>query len=334
MAFFNKKEEVLDLELTAYGKYLLSQGQMDPVFYAFFDDDILYDLNAAGVEENQNDTERRIKYNTPSLKTQPNRTGAETRTNEFLLNITQSWGTTIADNSVSFVDSFNSAPSPFEAQSTEAYISPLGTSDIKTKYAPAWQINMLHSQISSSLDYSTSNLTASNPGLNSGFVQNIPQIDITLDYKTFFSTDEEREFLGQSADPTTGVSPEYTKVAGPINLDNIFLFVEESYLLIDVQEINGVFGKENFDVAVYLTSSTLLPGNGLQALSYISSESQLELMESDKVEYHLNVAADGEIPLQIQEKHGIKDYIHLGGSARLRLGRDLYGSTPNEDPCE
>ena len=38
MAFFNKKEEVMDIELTQYGKYLLSQGKFKPVFYAFFDE--------------------------------------------------------------------------------------------------------------------------------------------------------------------------------------------------------------------------------------------------------------------------------------------------------
>ena len=43
MSFFNKKEDVIDLQLTQYGKYLLSQGKLKPVYYAFFDDDILYD---------------------------------------------------------------------------------------------------------------------------------------------------------------------------------------------------------------------------------------------------------------------------------------------------
>jgi len=38
MEFFNKKEEVLDVQLTEYGKYLLSQGRMKPAFYAFYDD--------------------------------------------------------------------------------------------------------------------------------------------------------------------------------------------------------------------------------------------------------------------------------------------------------
>ena len=41
MEFFNKKEEVIDLQLTQYGKYLLSLGKFKPVYYAFYDDGIV-----------------------------------------------------------------------------------------------------------------------------------------------------------------------------------------------------------------------------------------------------------------------------------------------------
>tara|TARA_R110000824_G_scaffold73866_6_gene188027 strand:+ start:10822 stop:11835 length:1014 start_codon:yes stop_codon:yes gene_type:complete len=337
MGFFNKKEDVLDLELTAYGKYLLSQGRLDPVYYAFFDDDVLYDLKAAGSEEFQNDTERRIKYNTPALKTQPNRTGAETRTKEFLLNVTGAWPSTISDNSVAFVDSFNSAPNPFEAQSSEPYIGSLGTSDLKTEFSPSWHLNMLHGEITSSLDYRTANLTASNPGLAHGYVQNIPQLNIELDYRSFFSTPEEIEFLGgggEAVDAATGISVDYTQLTNAINSDGICLYVSEDYLLIDVEEINGIFGKENFYMEVFVTGAASTPGNSLQPLSFTSDESLLDELGEDTVDYHLNISVDKEIPSQIQENHAIKRYIGHAGSARLRLGRDLYGSTPDEEPCE
>jgi len=35
MAFFDKKEEVIDIQLTQYGKHLLSKGLFRPVSYAF-----------------------------------------------------------------------------------------------------------------------------------------------------------------------------------------------------------------------------------------------------------------------------------------------------------
>ena len=45
MKFFNPKEEVIDLELTPYGESLLSVGIFKPVYYAFFDDDVVYNTH-------------------------------------------------------------------------------------------------------------------------------------------------------------------------------------------------------------------------------------------------------------------------------------------------
>ena len=41
MTFFNKKEDVLPIELTPYGRKILGQGKFKPVYYTFLDDDIL-----------------------------------------------------------------------------------------------------------------------------------------------------------------------------------------------------------------------------------------------------------------------------------------------------
>jgi hypothetical protein len=35
MSFFNKKEEVIEIELTSYGKSLLAKGKLRPTHYAF-----------------------------------------------------------------------------------------------------------------------------------------------------------------------------------------------------------------------------------------------------------------------------------------------------------
>ena len=45
--FLNKKEQVIDLKLTSYAKYLLSIGRFKPHSYAFFDDNVLYDKKYA-----------------------------------------------------------------------------------------------------------------------------------------------------------------------------------------------------------------------------------------------------------------------------------------------
>ena len=66
MPFFNKKEDVIDIQLTKYGKSLVALGKFKPVYYAFFDEDILYDVahmdmgESGTATEAQNDTETRI----------------------------------------------------------------------------------------------------------------------------------------------------------------------------------------------------------------------------------------------------------------------------------
>ena len=60
MSFFDKKEEVIEMKLTEYGKRKLQLGRLNPTFYAFFDDDILYNTDAAGFTEAQNHYKRPV----------------------------------------------------------------------------------------------------------------------------------------------------------------------------------------------------------------------------------------------------------------------------------
>ena len=69
MSFFDAKQEVIDIELTLFGRGLLARGFFKPVYYRFFDDDVLYNIEYAGVSEEQNTTEDRI-LETPRAKTQ------------------------------------------------------------------------------------------------------------------------------------------------------------------------------------------------------------------------------------------------------------------------
>ena len=69
MEFFNKKEDVIDLQLTNFGRHLLSKGRFKPVFYSFFDDNILYNSKNAGFQEEQNASEERIRE-AQSIQTQ------------------------------------------------------------------------------------------------------------------------------------------------------------------------------------------------------------------------------------------------------------------------
>jgi len=264
MSFFNKKEEVLDFQLTEYGKRLLQQGNLKPALYSFFDDDILYDISAGsaqtgaavggiftGSAENQNSTDRRIKYETPNLRVQKHTTGAETRVNQFLESVSdvvsEKSGSSqteflIAENSVEFVNAFQDTPQ--FAQKFFLGSDPIGTSDLKSSNSPAWQVNCLANEISASQAYLTVNLTSSNVGLGQGIVRKIPQLDITIDYKTFYL---EAENVQDYDDPvlkniiSLGTSPDST----------VGLYVQENYLVLDISEANTSNLKENFDIEVF-----------------------------------------------------------------------------------
>ena len=82
--FLNKKEQVFDIKLTSYGNHLLSIGKFKPMYYEFFDDNILYDGRYAmytgsnapeksdsgiTLRENQNLVHKRIKEETQYLET-------------------------------------------------------------------------------------------------------------------------------------------------------------------------------------------------------------------------------------------------------------------------
>ena len=70
MSFFDSNQEVLDIQLTSYGKYLLSKGEFSPVYYSFFDDDVIYDQSYVGLAHSSKDSEVRILDQTPYLRLQ------------------------------------------------------------------------------------------------------------------------------------------------------------------------------------------------------------------------------------------------------------------------
>ena len=81
--FFDKKEDVMDIQLTQYGKHLLSMGKFKPVYYAFYDQDVVYDGRYGPGRETQNEAQHRIKNLTSHTKAQYVFRGIETSVNEL-----------------------------------------------------------------------------------------------------------------------------------------------------------------------------------------------------------------------------------------------------------
>jgi len=77
MTFFNKKEDVIKIELTPYGRRLLSKGKLNPVFYTFLDDNIIYNTEHADIPDTGVTAKDRIVKETPYLRPQTNYKGVE-----------------------------------------------------------------------------------------------------------------------------------------------------------------------------------------------------------------------------------------------------------------
>lgn len=71
MTFFNKKEEVFSFELNSYGRSLLMEGKLKPVYYSFSDEEVLYNCEFADFSEQQNEIKDRIIEETPYIKKVP-----------------------------------------------------------------------------------------------------------------------------------------------------------------------------------------------------------------------------------------------------------------------
>jgi len=163
----------------------------------------------------------------------------------------------------------------------------------------------------------------SNPSSSSGqrflneddFIQPIPQIDITIDYETFF---KQGEITPDSITGYLGDPP-----------GNIFLALKENYLMIELLENNTPFEKQNFEIEVFRSGSD---GQYTQLSATPQSDMEFISPTEGNIEYWMNVLVDGEVPLEVIRQLNISDDAVSTNASRLRLNRDLY-STENEEPC-
>tara|TARA_R100000234_G_scaffold119621_1_gene103099 strand:+ start:20837 stop:21859 length:1023 start_codon:yes stop_codon:yes gene_type:complete len=293
MTFFNKKEEVIDIELTSYGKSMLSIGKFKPVYYAFFDDDVLYDAaNSAGVLESQNDIEGRIQENTPNLKAQPLFTGLETTVNFLVAMDRLRMGTSGAEE--------EGAIFPPTVENDFSLIEPLGTMEIGGEDSPSWNIQVLQGELSGAINYLTS--SAAN-GRNSE-VRRIPQLDFEMKYEIAVGD-------GRETSPATGPSP---VLISEIYNDGTYMYLPkgEPEIILSVDEKNcssdTEYDIEVFEIVDFGNSDILIPLNFPMPTPEVvddlllSPEERMALYRTpghptaDMVGYYFNLDADLEIP--------------------------------------
>jgi hypothetical protein len=228
MRFFNSKEEVLDVQLTQYGRHLLSQGQWKPTYYAFFDDGVIYDYARAGVTtEAKNDIEARIQDETPYFRTQTNFSGRD----EF------------------FFDGVNDVEDRVRLGVYEKLtVLPmtLGTTTLDSEKTPAYKIRFIEGEIQN-LEYNitgavrTTNVGAGVTNSTSQQLLEIPQLDLDVEFQI------SAEMRG--TEPKFEFDPALTP--DTVYADDAQVYVGPDQLIFVIEEENATFDYENFDIEVF-----------------------------------------------------------------------------------
>jgi|2_EtaG_2_1085320.scaffolds.fasta_scaffold00764_5 hypothetical protein len=310
MEFFNKKEEVIDLQITQFGRHLMSKGKFKPVYYSFFDDNILYNSENAGISEVQNESEERIR-DTQTCRPQISFSSLE---KEF-------------GNSYNLILSGKEkAGSPAlqpTAERNYALTQPLGASDINSEYSPSWSIQFLNGHLSSSAGHQT--ITEKTGGKNNILT---PQLNCFMKVLTIK--------LDDAGDDITTYLDEFEE--GTILTNTAVTSTEESlFFLLKATESNGFFQKKNFDVELYEILEEDQNGTIIETLRPLSfskhhdPESELSFMDEDDPdedithsEYYLDILVDDEIDDELLCKYDPSvEKLGVFADPRAELCQDL-----------
>jgi len=287
--FFNRKEEVIDFKLTRFGRSLLAEGKLSPVYYAFFDDDVVYDSEYAGLQEDQNDITNRIKE-VPRHKPQGAYTGVEENVKSYL-----------EEKRRSLMDS-NYIPQP-DNEKNYTLPNPLGTSELSSEYIPAWHLRFLTGEI---VEGSVEFLTGSTQTLK------IPQLHVESTTNIVYDKNWDDEDEGDDDDGDSGKMPaddsfttyEDGAAGGMTGVD-----IEHENILIYVKEEHAEFTNENFEIEIYeveqeeTTQGTetvvvehlkLLPFVKRE-MNQITGQEEIGDIDSNFAEYYFNILVDDEI---------------------------------------
>ena len=222
MSFFDTKEEILAVELTDYGKHLLSKGKFNPKYYAFYDDDVVYDGKYANLSESQNSIQDRILKNTICNKPIAN-------TENVIKNVN--------DKEI-FTGNYFLPKKP--NLNNKLFLNALGTSDYNLQYAPAWNLSVLSGTIESCVSGTFNKkifYDNKQEKIHEEFIK-IPQINLK-DEACYISSDQPNEDYVETL---------YSSEA------NEFAYYLEKVLTktFFIEEKNCENNKHNFSIEVYM----------------------------------------------------------------------------------
>tara|TARA_R110002020_G_scaffold78488_1_gene197331 strand:- start:10833 stop:11921 length:1089 start_codon:yes stop_codon:yes gene_type:complete len=362
MEFFDDKEDVMDVIITSYGKYLIAKGNFKPEYYAFFDEGILYDSEwvtgsaAVGTTEIQNSIEDRIQNKTPRIRPPSVYEGVETsigiqneKIRSGIDNFAAVYGLSNPDATVvqdtDSVKIYNQETLQRFDDKFEFLSRPLGRSATTSDNLPAWNASMLKGEISQSSPYVSS----------SNGIEQIPQLDITLTYRPFVDQTESPALLqnsntvdyshtifpvGTTAPLNVGgeiVPNEFVEIASQLFEDGTYISMQSGKIIIDLGEENVDYKKENFDVQVFISGSAYNSGTSPLQLTFNPTPFSASATE---VERYISLTMDKQINHSLISGQTVEDTNSLSVdssttnvlSTREFLVRDLY--EPEEDICE
>lgn len=232
MTFLNKKEQVLDIQLTQHGKTLMARGVFKPDQYAFFDDDIIYDSEFIGVEETQNDSQPRIKeairtnaqYNFRGLDTDKLDPSGQILVRREISEDESVYSLTLLDQpDASLKDNFYPVSSP------------LGTIASSDRGLPSWEVKALQEEITGSVKYD----------MTSG--AKIPQINIEPKWETRYS------FLTRGGSETLNFDQVLIEDSEVSNGNmTAFIRADKKHIVLEFKEKNiRNFKRNNFEIEVF-----------------------------------------------------------------------------------
>jgi hypothetical protein len=317
MSFFDKKEEVLELRLTPYGRHLMSRGKLIPVYYSFLDDDIMYDSDSlpgsSGFSEDNSEIKERIINETPSIKPIVTMNSMETTINEKDTSEPETIWTKINDQ-LTIDQSTNGYLNGYKNLSdlnTKFLQNTIGTSSPLKTNSPRWDfidlfgnITKAEKSIKSTLDgmqASTYTNDIDTPSIN----LNIPQIDLEIEYVIKKSSTQDVSEYEQylEAVPSSNLpEPE-------IYADNTYLNITEDQTIARIYEKNGFEYNEAFDIQVLKYNTSDAKWKKLYFLNKPkriikdiliddkqNKDFEFNEVTKDTVEYYFDIRADEEIP--------------------------------------
>ena len=317
MSFFDKKEDVINIELTPYGRSLMAKGQLQPAYYSFFDDDILYDSQAAGYTEEQNLIRTRILTETPRLR--------PARSIESV------------ENNINVYEMTEPNHSPHTAFNLKYLTDAMGTSDQNSDYAPSWRSTFIQGEISGSVESAIT-------GSSIDCVRQIPQINTVIEYTMqIANVNDDSPVQGQLTTPKAPAS----KVYG----DGTYIKLIEKQILCQLKEKSGFLFKDGLEVEVFLQESNAV--GDWRPLKFMPSATRIkdgilldEAEESDPgegaldskyVEYYINFNTDYHIPdedickgVEVLKTQNVELDLDVNCPDEDGIFFDIYGSRVGE----